>query len=123
MSNDRKTDESGTTAEQAMNVVLQAEQDAKQRIDQCRQEADSLLQQARQKAKRISERVDGRITRIHQRCSRVISDQVKQLQLEQEQRARDAHHYQLDMETVDVVVEQIAEMLTTPEQGKKYNRD
>jgi vacuolar-type H+-ATPase subunit H len=123
MANNTETDETGITAEQAMNVVLQAEQEAKQRIGECKQEAESLLQQARQKAKRISEHVDGRITRIHLRCSRVITDKVKQLQLEQEQNARDGHRYQLDMETVDVVVEQIAEMLTTPDQRVRHNRD
>jgi vacuolar-type H+-ATPase subunit H len=115
MSNHSSTEETSTTAEQAMNVVLQAEQDAKQRIEQCKQEAESLLQEARQKAKRISEHVDNRITRIHQRCSRVITDKVKQLQQEQEQNARDGHSYQMDLDTVDVVVEQIAELLTTPE--------
>jgi vacuolar-type H+-ATPase subunit H len=115
MANNAKIDETGTTAEQAMNIVLQAEQDVKQQIEQCKQEAEVLLQKARQKAKRISEHVDERITRIHLRCSREITDQVKQLQLEQEQNARDGHRYQLNMETVDVVVEQIAEMLTTPD--------
>ena len=105
------------TAEQAMNVVLQAEAEAKQVVEQCAAEAEMLLQQARQKAQKIRERTDDRIAHIHRRCSRAITDQVKQLQLDQEKNIRDAHSYKLDLETVDIVVEQIAGMLTMPDKN------
>ena len=105
------------TAEHAMNVVLEAEDNAKQAVDSCAAEADAILQQARLTAKQIAERADERITRIHMRCSRVVTDKVAQLQKEQQQKARDSHSYEVDTETVDVVVEQIAEMITTSDEG------
>jgi vacuolar-type H+-ATPase subunit H len=111
----------GLTAEHAMNAVLAAEQRAKQRVEQCKTEADMLMQQARQQAQRIAERVDNRITRIHQRCSRAVTDQVKQLQLEQQQRAGDTRRDQVDQETLNKVVEQIAALLTTPDEDMDTN--
>jgi len=117
MSNSSSNNETSMTPEHAMNEVLEAESNAKHAVDKCATEAESLLQQARQKAKQIAERADERITRIHQRCSRVVTDQVGQLQRDQQQKARDSHSYEVDTETVDVVVEQIAEMLTTTEEG------
>jgi len=113
MSDSSNNNEASMSAEHAMNVVLESESNAKLAVDKCATEADALLQQARQKAKLIAERADERITRIHQRCSRVVTDQVGQLQRDQQQKARDSHSYEVDTETVDVVVEQIAEMLTT----------
>jgi vacuolar-type H+-ATPase subunit E/Vma4 len=115
MANSSNSNDSSITPERAMNVVLEAEDNAKLAVEDCAAEAEAILQQARQKAKQISERADERITRIHQRCSRVVTDQVSKLQREQQQKARDSHSYEVDMETVDVVVEQIADMLTSPE--------
>ena len=117
MSNSPKNDDTSMTAEHAMNVVLEAEDNAKYAVDKCSSETDALLQQARQRAKQIAERADERITRIHQRCARVVTDQVAQLQRDQQKEARDSHSYEVDTETVDVVVEQIADMLTTGDEG------
>ena len=117
MSNSPKNDDTSMTAEHAMNVVLEAEDNAKHAVDKCSSETDALLQQARQRAKQIAERADERITRIHQRCARVGTDQVAQLQRDQQKEARDSHSYEVDTETVDVVVEQIADMLTTGDEG------
>ncbi|WP_455218694.1 hypothetical protein [Kaarinaea lacus] len=117
MSNSSNDNGTSMTAEHAMNVVLEAEDHAKHAVDKCAAEADALLQQARQRAKQIAERADERITRIHQRCARVVTDRVTQLQRDQQKKARDSHSYEVDTETVDVVVEQIAEMLTTGDEG------
>lgn len=105
------------TADNAMNVVLEAEQKAKRRVEQCKAEADILLQQAQQQAQHVAQRVDNRIIRIHQRCSRAITDQVKQIKAAQEKNVRESDHFQLDLEVVDAVVEKTAEWLTIPEQS------
>jgi vacuolar-type H+-ATPase subunit H len=105
------------TAEQAMNTVLEAERNARDSVHRCKAEADALLLQARQKSQRIGKRVDDRITRIHQRVSRVVTDQVKLLEEEQRLLAKQENLYKVDNEIVAVVVEQIAEMLTTPITG------
>jgi vacuolar-type H+-ATPase subunit H len=115
MANNADDNSHAVTTEQAMNRVLQAEHDARGAVDQCKQQADAMIQQARLTAQKIAEKADHRITRIHQRCSREVTDQVTQLKRDQEQQAKDSHSYEVDVETVDVVVEQIAELLTTPE--------
>ena len=102
------------TAEQAMNIVLEAERSARESVDQCKAQADNLLLQARQKSQRIGKQVDDRITRIHQRVSRVMTDQMKKLEEEQQQLARQEHLYHIDNEIVEIVVDQIAELLTIP---------
>ncbi len=107
------------TADNAMNVVLEAEQDAKQSVGQCKAEAEMLLQQARQQAQKIEERADNRITRIHQRCNREITDQVKQLKVAQEQNITSSDQYEPDLDMVNAVVEEVARELTIPDQELK----
>lgn len=113
MAQDDKDYHDNERAEQAMNTVLRAEVDARQAVAVCASEAESLLRDARQAAQHIRERVDDRITRIQRRCSRAITDQVKQLRLEQESSMRGSHRYKLDVDTVNIVVEQIAAILTS----------
>ena len=105
------------TAERAMHVVLEAERNAKRTIKACEQEAEQQLQAARQKARRIDERVDNRITRIHLRCSRVVTDQVSALKKLQKEQAEQGHTYVVNEESVSIVVNQIADMLTGIKEG------
>lgn len=109
------TDNESLTAEQAMNTVLEAERKARETVAQCQASADEILQQARQKAQRISNRTNDRISRIHQRVTRAVTDQVKQLDEEEQKLARQDYLYRIEKDVVEVVVEQIAELLTTPE--------
>lgn len=113
-SNLNQLHDEGMTAEQAMNIVLDAERKAREAVAQCQTEADAILQQARQKSQRIGKRVDDRISRIHQRVARAVTDQVKQLDLEEQQLAKQDYLYQIEHDIVEKVVEQLAEMLTTP---------
>jgi vacuolar-type H+-ATPase subunit H len=106
--------EEGMTAEQAMNIVLEAERNARESVEQCKLEAEAILQQARQKSQRIGKRVDDRITRIHQRVARVVTDQVKKLDEEEQQLAKQQNQYRVEHDIVEIVVDRIAEMLTTP---------
>jgi len=116
MAQDSPDSKATMTADHAMNVVLEAEQEAKRRVEQCKADAEALLQQARQQAQQIEERVDNRITRIHQRCNRAITDQVKQLKLDQEKNIKIRDRYKPNLETINVVVEEIAKRLTIPDQ-------
>ena len=110
-----KIDDESLTAEQAMNVVLEAERKARQTVEKCRADSDAILQQARQKSQRIGKRVDDRISRIHQRVARAVTDQVKRLDEEEQQLAKQGYLYRIEHDVVEEVVEQIAELLTTPE--------
>ena len=103
------------TADHAMNVVLEAEQEAKQRVEQCKNEAELLLQQTRQQAQYIEERADNRISRIHQRCNREITDQVKQLKVTQEENIKSHEQYKPNLEMINAVVEEVARRLTIPD--------
>jgi vacuolar-type H+-ATPase subunit H len=103
----------GMTAERAMNVVLQAEADARQAVEQCSAQADILLQQAREKAQRIAAHTDDRISRLHRRCHRAVTDQVSQLQLEQERNLKASLGSEPDPGVVDDVAGQMAALLTT----------
>lgn len=113
----------GMTAEKAMNIVLEAEQQAREAVESCKTDAETLLQQARQKSQRIGKRVDDRITRIHQRIARVVTDQVKKLAEEEKQLAKQENVYTIEHDVVEVVVDQIAEMLTSPDQTSSEKTD
>ncbi len=115
--------EESMTAEKAMNIVLEAEQQAREAVDSCKTDAETLLQQARQKSQRIGKRVDDRITRIHQRIARVVTDQVKKLAEEERQLAKQENVYTIEHDVVEVVVDQIAEMLTSPDQASSEKTD
>lgn len=106
-----------TTAEQAMNIVLEAERKARLAVEQCQGEADAILQQARQKSQRIGKTVDDRITRIHQRVARAVTDQVKQLDEEEQKLAKQDYLYRIEQDMVEAVVEQVAIMLTTADKS------
>jgi len=118
-SNNIKASQANTeslTDEKAMNIVLDAERNARASVEKCREEADASLQQARLKAQRIGKRVDDRISRIHQRVSRVIADQVRELDEQQRMQAKQEHLYRIEKDVVQMVVERIAEMMTTPDE-------
>jgi len=117
MAQNSPDDNTELTADHAMNVVLEAEAEAKQRVEQCKTEAELLLQQARQQAQKIEERADNRITRIHQRCSREITDQVKQLKAAQERKIETSEQQKPDVDTIIAVVEEVAGQLTNPDPG------
>jgi len=66
---------------EAINRVLQAEQDAQAAVERCEREAQALLQAAQAQAGRIQQRTDARITWIEMRCSQWLSEQTRQLSL------------------------------------------
>jgi cell division septum initiation protein DivIVA len=106
-------DEPGSSAEHAMNRVLAAENEARQALDACSTDARIVLQQARSTAERIVQRSDQRITRIHHHCNRAVAAAVSQLQREQQLKVSRFDSAAVDTAAVTVVVEKIAELLTT----------
>ncbi len=112
MSTNTNNNATSITTEQAINLVLEAEKNAQHTVEKCQVEAEQLLQQARQKAQRIKERTDNRIAQIHQRCRRFVTDEVKRLEKEEQERAKQQQSEAADLEMVTTIVERIAKLLT-----------
>jgi cell division septum initiation protein DivIVA len=104
---------STTSAESAMNTVLEAEENARRAVENCAHETDTILQQARLTAQGIVERADRRITRIHQHCNRAVAATVSELERDQQEKVSKFDATALDTDAVAAVVEQVAELLTT----------
>jgi len=72
-------DPSPTSAEQAMNRVLQAEHDARRVLHTCEQEAHRILHDARLRASHIASRTDERITLLQMRCAQRVAEETQSL--------------------------------------------
>ena len=72
-------DPAPTSAEQAMNRVLQAEHDARRTLHACEQEARRILHNARLRASRIASRTDERITLLQMRCAQRVAEETQSL--------------------------------------------
>lgn len=112
MSKNTNNNATSITTEQAINIVLEAEKNAQHAVGKCQVEAEQLLQQARQKAQRIKKLTDSRIAQIHQRCHRFVADEVKRLEKEERERAKQQQSEKTDLERVTTMVERIAKLLT-----------
>ncbi|MEA3411144.1 MAG: hypothetical protein U9R74_06350 [Pseudomonadota bacterium] len=97
----------------AINRVLEAENDARAAIETCRRDARHFENQARRRSTRILERADSRIHRMHQRQAERVARRLTELRaesdripvevaLEPEMRAR-----------IAAVVQRMAEEMTT----------
>ena len=100
------------SAEQAMNRVLEAESQAQQAIAEYIKQSEEQLRQAREQAHRIKMRTNNRITLLHQRCSRLITDEISQIQQGNKQETIN-RKTKVEDQIIDVVAEKIAEELTT----------
>ena len=112
MSKNTNNNATSITTEQAINLVLEAEKNAQYTVEKCQVEAEQLLQQARQKAQRIKKRTDNRIAQIHQSCHRFVADEVKRLEKEERERAKQQQSEKTDLKRVTTMVERIAKLLT-----------
>jgi hypothetical protein len=73
-------DQSGESgAEQAINRVLEAEQQARERVAQCEVQAGKELDAVREQARRVDARTDARIGKLRTRCEQQVAAQVAQL--------------------------------------------
>lgn len=75
-SNDRSDE---ADAEQAINRVLEAEHQARDRVAHCQAQAEARLEAARERARRIAARTDARITSLRRQCEQQITEQVARL--------------------------------------------
>ena len=98
--------------DEAMNLVLKAEHDAQQAVAACEQEAHLTLQQAREKAHRITERSDARISRVHQRCSRIVTDEINRIQQDAAQQRNSEQASAIDDNTIVAAVDKLVALLT-----------
>lgn len=106
------TEYSNLGTDEAMNLVLKAEHEAQLAVAACEREARTILEQAREIAQRIAERSDARITRIHQRCTRIVADEIKRIQQEATRRRESEHAANIDDHVIATAVEQLAFRLT-----------
>ncbi|MEA2078576.1 MAG: hypothetical protein U9P00_01730 [Pseudomonadota bacterium] len=98
--------------EQAMNRVLQAEQEAGKAIADCEYEARQILQVAQQRVKRIADRTDERIALIHMRLVRKSKAQIEALEHADRAAQHEPSVYDLDEAALAAVVQEVAAELT-----------
>ncbi|MCU7959155.1 MAG: hypothetical protein KZQ58_03965 [gamma proteobacterium symbiont of Bathyaustriella thionipta] len=75
-----ETDTSSAAAKQAMQRVLEAEQEAELAIKECRQEARRILHAARDRVRHIKDRADERISLIHLHQQQSIEQKIRLIQ-------------------------------------------
>jgi vacuolar-type H+-ATPase subunit H len=105
--------DTATTAENAMHQVLEAEDNARQAVQDCARDAENILRDARATAKRIVERADQRIGLIHHRTSAALAATTSELERDQQLQASTFSSTAVDMDAVAAMVEQITELLTS----------
>lgn len=100
------------SVEQAMNKVLQAEQEAEQAIADCEQDARRILQAAQQRAKHIADRTDERITRIQLLLAQKIKAHIDALERADRSAQLEPSLYDLGAAALSGVVDEVAAELT-----------
>lgn len=113
MPKESRQSDAATGAEHAMHQVLEAEELARQAVNNCAQQADARLREARATAKRIVERADQRISLIRQRTHAALAAEIDQLERDQVRRAAEFDSSAVDMEAVAAAVEQLVDRLTS----------
>lgn len=98
--------------DEAMNTVLEKEQQSRERIEQCEQEAAALLDKAQRRARAVSDRTDKRITAFRQRCAETTQRAVDALLAEDSERSERAPERERESSHIDDAVRRLAERLT-----------
>jgi vacuolar-type H+-ATPase subunit H len=107
-------EDESTSAASAINRVLEAEGQARQAVQSCSRDAETMLRNARARAKHIVEHADRRIGLIHHRTSAALETTIGELERDQQLKVSQFDSAAVDMETVALVVEEIARLLTSP---------
>jgi hypothetical protein len=115
MARDKPSPQSPETAEQAMNLVLQAEREAEQAIRACERDAHRILLDAQNRAQRIAARTDERMTLIRMQALQRVTQEIKALERAEKatQHAWAVHH--VDKQRLAEIVRDIAAHLTGEE--------
>ena len=119
-----RRDDFSPTASQAINRVLQAEQEAKQAITAAETEAARLLEAARQRAARILRHADNRITLIHQRCNQGLARAIDARVLAHHRHLADlSQRLELDDERIDAIVTELAASMTGADPQSRHGTE
>lgn len=106
-------DSAAEPAEQAMQRVLQAEQDAGRAVAECQAEAGNILDTAQQQASRIASRTDSRISLMQMRCFQRVAEEIRKLEMaEKQSREQQEDSYRIDETGLAECIEEIAICLT-----------
>ena len=101
------------SVEGAISRVLEAEDRARNAIDQCRAEARMTVNQARVRSRRILARADDRIGQVHEYCEQQVSRRLAELGAETRQ-IPDQPWVAPEMEQrLQAVVRRLAEEMTS----------
>lgn len=106
-----RPDSSSSSASQAMNRVLRAEQEAEQDIAECLKAAHQLVDQAQQQAARIARRTNKRITLSHLRSKQAIAHCVAELERASAHEQQQARVSGIDEGALSAAVDEVAAML------------
>ncbi len=98
--------------DEAMNTVLEKEQQSRERIEQCEQEAAALLDKAQRRARAVSDRTDKRITAFRQRCAEATQRAVDGLLAEDSERSERTSEHEQDFSQTEAAVRRLAARLT-----------
>jgi hypothetical protein len=98
--------------DEAMNMVLEKEQQSREKIEQCEREAATLLDKAQRRARAVSERTDKRITAFRQRCEDATQRTVKALLAEHKERSQGTPIDKDEISRIEVAVRRLASKLT-----------
>lgn len=109
---DKRADKlAGDRVAGAMNLVLQAEQEAERAIAGCERQAAEIAGSAHQRANRIAARADERITMIKMRCSQRVAGEIGELE-RAEKSARERMTLELDESDLGECLEAVSTALT-----------
>lgn len=114
---------SDLNSEEAINQLLEAEAQARERMARCEQQAQAQIEEARHQANRILERANERISHLHNLCSITTGRQVNAL-LQPEHSELRVHNQKQYRETIlAAAVQQLAKQLTTPDTEQSQAED
>lgn len=110
-------------SESAINQLLEAEAQARERMTRCEQQAKAHIEEARHQANHILERANERISHLHSFCSITTGRQVNAL-LQPEHSELRVHNQKQYRETIlAAAVQQLAKHLTTPDTEQSQVED
>jgi len=95
-------------AEQAIQMVLQAERDAEAAVQECKNEAQLLIQTAQADAQRILTRTDQRITNTEMRHAHNLNQLIRNIENEGSAELKHGASQPIDLKALQKIVEKVA---------------
>ncbi len=110
MKNNQNAD--GHTAAMAIDRVLSAEAEARQAMQDCNEQAEQIVEAAREDARKILRTANQRAGGLHERCDRLIEEEVRTLREQASQHRSSDELEPSDLAQVDDAVARVAARLT-----------